>query len=154
VIEPVVSPSPFEPIARPSAVLFTCTMNAVRSPMAEALLKRLAGTSMYVDSCGLRHGDLDPFVVEVMGELDIDMSHHRPKSFDMMEDGFFDLIVSLSPEAQHRAIEFTRTMACDIEYWPMLDATIIEGSRDSRLEAYRAVRDQIDQRIRARFTFD
>ena len=129
-------------------------MNVVRSPMAEALLKRLVGTTVYVDSCGLRHGELDPFVVEVMSEIDIDMSHHRPKSFDMMEDGFLDVIVSLSPEAQHRAIEFTRTMACDIEYWPMLDATIVEGSRDVRLDAYRAVRNQLDQRIRARFMVD
>lgn len=144
---------PMGTIARPSAVLFTCTMNAVRSPMAEGLLKHFVGTSMYVDSCGLRHGELDPFVIEVMNEIGLDMSHHRPKSFDMMEDGFFDLIVSLSPEAQHRAIEFTRTMACDIEYWPMLDVTMLEGSRDSRLDAYRALRDQLDARIRARFTF-
>ena len=86
-----------------------------------------------------------------MGELGIDMGKHRPKSFDDLEDGFFDLIVSLSPEAQHRAIELTRTMACDIEYWPTLDVTMIEGNRDTRLDAYRAVRDELDRRIRARF---
>ncbi len=142
---------PLAPIAQPSAVLFACSMNAVRSPMAEALLKRRLGRTVYVDSCGLRRGELDPFVIEVMGELGINMGKHRPKSFDDLEDGFFDLIVSLSPEAQHRAIELTRTMACDIEYWPTLDVTMIEGNRSTRLDAYRAVRDELDRRIRARF---
>lgn len=142
---------PLAPIAQPSAVLFACNMNAVRSPMAEALLKRRLGRTVYVDSCGSRRGELDPFVIEVMAEVGIGMDKHRPKSFDDLEDGFFDLIVSLSPEAQHRAIELTRTMACDIEYWPTLDATMIEGNRETRLEAYRAVRDELDRRIRARF---
>lgn len=149
----MVAIDPFENIARPSAVLFACTMNAVRSPMAEALLKAVVGTRIYVDSCGVRHGDLDPFVIEVMGELDIDMGRHRPKTFDMLEDGFFDLIISLSPEAQHRAIEMTRTMACDIEYWPTLDATGAEGNREARLDAYRAVRDSLAERIRTRFAY-
>ena len=145
--------SPFESIAQPSAVLFACTMNAVRSPMAEGLLKALAGTRVYVDSCGVRGGELDPFVIEVMQEIGIDMGRHRPKSFDQLEDGFFDLIVSLSPEAQHRAIEMTRTMACDIDYWPTLDATVVEGSLEARLDAYRAVRDSLAKRIRARFAY-
>jgi protein-tyrosine-phosphatase len=144
---------PFESIAQPSAVLFACSMNAVRSPMAEGILKAKAGTRIYVDSCGVRHGDLDPFVIEVMAEIGIDMERHRPKSFDMLEDGFFDLIVSLSPEAQHRAIELTRTMACDIDYWPTLDATVIEGSRAVRIDAYRAVRDSLVDRIEARFAY-
>lgn len=147
-----VTVDPLAPIPQPSAVLFACNMNAVRSPMAEALLKLRLGRTIYVDSCGVRRGELDPFVIEVMGELDIDMGRHRPKSFDDLEDGFFDLIVSLSPEAQHRAIELTRTMACDIEYWPTLDVTMIEGNRDTRLDAYRAVRDELDRRIRARFS--
>ena len=145
---------PFAPIERPSAVLFACTMNSIRSPMGEGLLKKWLGTSIYVDSCGVRPGELDPFIVEVMGELDIDISHHRPKSFDELQDGFFDLIVSLSPEAQHRAIEMTRVMACDIEYWPLLDASIIEGTREVRLQAYRAVRDQLFEKIKRRFPID
>jgi len=146
------TPSPLgEPIREPSAVLFACTQNAVRSPMAEAIMKHLIGMKAYVDSCGVRNGDLDPFAVEVLKEVGIDISRHAPKSFDQMEDDFFDVIVSLSPEAQHRAIEMTRTMACDIEYWPMLDATIIEGSRDVRLDAYRQVRDELMRRIRKRF---
>lgn len=142
---------PLAPIAQPSAVLFACNMNAVRSPMAEALMKRFLGRRIYVDSCGVRRGELDLFMVEVMAEIGVDMARHRPKGFDDLEDGFFDLIVSLSPEAQHRAIELTRTMACDIEYWPTLDVTMIEGSRATRLDAYRAVRDELDRRIRRRF---
>jgi protein-tyrosine-phosphatase len=146
-----VTVDPLAPIPQPSAVLFACNMNAVRSPMAEALLKRLLGTRVYVDSCGVRRGDLDPFVIEVMAERGIDMGRHRPKSFDDLEDGFFDLIVSLSPQAQHRAIELTRTMACDVEYWPTLDVTVVEGNRETRLDAYRAVRDELERRIRDRF---
>ena len=104
------SPSPLgEPMREPSAVLFACTQNAVRSPMAEAIMKHVIGMKAYVDSCGVRNGDLDPFAVEVLKEVGIDISHHAPKSFDQMEDDFFDVIVSLSPEAQHRAIEMTRT---------------------------------------------
>ncbi len=138
-------------VAKPSAVLFACSVNAVRSPMAEALLKRLVGTEVYVDSCGARSGEVDGFAVEVMREIGIDIGKHRSKSFDELEDSFFDLVISLSPEAQHRAIEMTRTMACDIEYWPTLDATIVDGNRDARLDAYRQVRDALTARIEARF---
>lgn len=149
----VAATDPFATIQQPSAVLFACSMNVVRSPIAEGLLKTMAGTRVYVDSCGVGRGAIDPFVVEVMNEIGIDMTRHRPKSFDMLEDGFFDVIISLSPEAQHRAIELTRTMACDIEYWPTLDATVVEGNRETRLDAYRAVRDSLAARIRQRFAY-
>lgn len=135
----------------PDAVLFCCTQNSVRSPMAEGLLKALAGTRVYVDSVGVREGELDGFVVAVMEELGIDMSRHNPKSFDQLEDTYFDLIIALSPEAQHHAVELTRTMACDVEFWNTFDPTIIEGSREARLDAYRKVRDQLAERIRNRF---
>lgn len=135
----------------PSAVLFACTQNTVRSPMAEALMKHLHGTRTYVDSAGLRAGELDPLAVEVIRELGIDLSRHKPKTFDDMHDSFYDVIITLSPEAQHRAIEMTRTMACDVEYWPTLDATIVEGSREQRLAAYRQVRDHLMRRILQRF---
>lgn len=148
---PVPAPIPATRIEQPSAVLFACFQNAVRSPMAEALLKSLRGTDMYVDSCGVRQGQLDPFAVEVLAEIGVNLARHQPKTFDQMEDGFFDLIISLSPEAHHRATEMTRTMACDIEYWPILDATIVEGTREMRLAAYRQVRDELRRRIEARF---
>ena len=140
-----------EKVEKPAAVLFACSQNAVRSPMAEALLKHLRGTAMYVDSCGVRQGRLDSFAIEVLEEIGVNLACHQPKSFDQMKDGFFDLIISLSPEAHHRATELTRTMACEIEYWPILDATIIEGSRDMRLSAYRQVRDELIRRIGYRF---
>lgn len=135
----------------PQSVLFACTQNAVRSPMAEGILKRLAGTRIFVDSCGATPGDLDPFIVQVMDEIGIDIGRHRPKSFDDLDDGYYDLIISLSPEAQHKAVEMTRVMACDVEYWPTLDPTFIEGARDVRLDAYRQVRDGLFERIRKRF---
>ena len=137
--------------AIPSAVLFACTHNAVRSPMAEGLLKHLFGQRVYVDSVGVRPGALDPFVVEVMGEIGIDISRHRPKSFDDLEDDSFDEVISLSPEAQHRAVEMTRVMACEVTFWNTFDPSMVEGSRDMRLDAYRQVRDQLRQRIHKRF---
>ncbi|MCK6451810.1 MAG: arsenate reductase ArsC [Alphaproteobacteria bacterium] len=137
--------------ALPSSVLFACTMNSVRSPMAEAILKHLHGRHIYVDSAGLREGDLDPMAVEVLDEIGIDVSRHRPKTFDQLEDGYYDLIVTLSPEAQHRAVELTRTMACEVEFWNTFDPTIVEGTREQRLEAYRQVRDTLLRRIRERF---
>ncbi len=141
----------------PGAVLFACNFNRVRSPMAEALLRRALGDRIYVDSCGLRvDADpearaVDPFVEAVMAELSCDLSDHRAKSFDQLEDDSFDLIVSLTPEAQHRAVELTRGRSAEIEYWPTLDPTLVDGSREARLIAYREVRDALAAKIAQRF---
>jgi protein-tyrosine-phosphatase len=144
-----------QPRVRPQAVLFACALNAVRSPMAAGLLKHLAGVSVYVASAGVRKGELDPFAVAVMEEAGHDISRHKPMTFDELEDweGLnFDLIVTLSPEAHHKAIELTRKIAADVEYWPTPDPTDTEGSREQRLNAYREVRDQLQARINARFS--
>jgi protein-tyrosine phosphatase len=135
----------------PSAVLFACTFNAVRSPMAEGLLRDRHGRRVYVESVGIRQGSLDPFAVQVMDEIGIDISSHEPRTFDDLEDESFDLIISLSPEAQHRAVDMTRVMACDVVFWNTFDPTLVEGSRDMRLAAYRQVRDQLAKRIAERF---
>jgi protein-tyrosine-phosphatase len=139
------------PQGLPGSVLFCCTYNSVRSPMAEAIMKYLHGTRVYVDSVGVRAQEVDGFVVAVMDEIGIDVTKHRSKTFDDLEDDSFDLIISLSPEAQHKAVDMTRTMACDVEFWNTMDPTIVEGSREDRLEAYRAVRDGLMKRIRERF---
>jgi protein-tyrosine-phosphatase len=135
----------------PGAVLFCCTQNAIRSPMAENMLKQILGRKIYVDSVGVRAGDLDPFAVAAMDEIGIDISKHRSKTFDALEDSSFDLIISLSPEAQHKAVDMTRTMACDVEFWNTFDPSIVEGSREQRMDAYREVRDRLMERIRERF---
>jgi protein-tyrosine-phosphatase len=119
--------------------------------MAEAILKQLHRSRIFVDSAGLRSEPIDPFAIAVMAEIGLDLSRHRSKSFDELEDTSFDLIVTLSPEAHHRALEFTRTMAADVEYWPTFDPTIVEGSRTIRLESYRTVRDGLWDRIAAAF---
>ena len=136
----------------PGAVLFCCTENSVRSPMAEGLMKQLLGHAVYVDSCGVRSRDVDGFSITVMDELGIDVSRHNSKSFDDLEDSSFDVIITLSPEAQHKAIELPRTMACDVEYWPTMDPSLTEGSRERRLESWRQVRDQLRDRILKRFS--
>lgn len=114
-------------------------------------MKHFHGRHVFVDSVGVRRGEPDPFMTAVMDELGIDMRKHRPKCFDDLEDESFDLVVSLSPEAQHRAVELTRTSACEVEFWPTFDPTIIEGNRETRLEAYREVRDRLIKRILERF---
>jgi len=136
----------------PSAILFACSMNSVRSPMAEAIMKHLHGRRVFIDSVGVRPGEHDPFVDAVMDEIGIDVSRHRVKTFDQLDDDYFDLIISLSPEAHDKALEMTRTMACEVEYWPTNDATAVDGSRDTRLDAYRSVRDALLKRITERFS--
>jgi len=138
----------------PQAVLFACGQNSVRSPMAESLLKQMFPQALYVKSAGVKKGELDPFAVAVMAELDQDISGHRPMTFEELEDweGLnFDLIITLSPEAHHKALELTRTIAADVEYWPTPDPTATEGTREQRLAAYREVRDQLTERIKSRF---
>ena len=132
------------------AVLFACTMNAVRSPMAAALLRHLA-KGLYVESAGVRAGELDPLAVAAMEEIGLEIGKHTPRRFEDLEDGSFDLVITLSPEAQHKAVELTRTAATRVEYWPTQDPTAVDGSREQRLAAYRTVRDQLLERLKQRF---
>jgi len=126
-------------------------MNAVRSPMAAALMRHLAAKGIYVESAGVRAGDLDPLAVVAMEEIGLEIGKHKPRRFEDLEDGFFDLVITLSPEAQHKAVELTRTAATQVEYWPTMDPTAVEGSREQRLTAYRSVRDQLLERLKGRF---
>lgn len=146
----------------PAAVLFACNYNRVRSAIAEALLKMAVGKELFVDSCGLTHpaslreedGDAlaaDPFAQAVMAEVGYDLSWHRAKTFDELEDTSFDLVISLTPESQDRAVELSRARASKTEYWPVADPTLVEGSREVRLAAYRQVRDDLRRRIGERF---
>jgi len=142
--------------ARPKriqSVLFVCAMNAVRSPMAEALARHYFGKSVYVQSAGVRKGEVSGFMTEALDEIGIDGTKHRPHTIGELEEweGLnFDLIVSLSPEAHHAALELTRTIAAEVEYWPTPDPTLAQGSRDQVLDAYRNVRDGLLYRIRLR----
>ena len=135
----------------PDAVLFACGQNAIRSPMAAAIMRHLFGHLVYVDSVGVRDREIDGFVIAVMDEIGIDLGNHEPKTFEELEDTSFDLIVSLSPEAQHRAVEMTRTMACEVEFWNTFDPSVVEGGRETILDAYRQVRDGLRARIISRF---
>ena len=139
----------------PQSVLFACGFNSVRSPMAESLLQQMFPHALYVKSAGVKKGELDPFAVAVMAELGQDISGHKPITFDELEDweGLnFDLIITLSPEAHHKALDLTRTLAADVEYWPTLDPTTTHGSREQKLAAYREVCDTLLMRIRKRFS--
>lgn len=136
----------------PTAVLFVCSMNAVRSPMAEGLFRRRFGSRHYVESCGVRAGgEVDGLAVQVLDELGVDISRHRPRPIGDIEVGEFELVVTLAPEAHHRALEYTRTLPIEVEYWPCADPTVMEGAREQRLWEYRSVRDALDARIANRF---
>ncbi len=135
----------------PGAILFACSLNAVRSPMAATLMKHLFPGRVYVESAGVRPGDADGFAIAAMYEIGLDISGHKPVSFDELADTSFDIIVTLSPEAHHQALELTRTMAVDVEYWPSMDPSIASGNRENMLVTYRAIRDQLMKKIKTRF---
>lgn len=137
----------------PRAVLFACTLNSIRSPMAEGLMQLRFGPMVRVESVGVRAAEAtDPLAVEVMDEKGADLSRRRPRGFAALdEDARFDLIVSLSPEAHHKALELVPSLAEAAEYWPTFDPSVTEGSREQRLMEYRLVRDGLDRRIAQRF---
>jgi protein-tyrosine-phosphatase len=147
--------APLSRARAPQSVLFACGLNSVRSPMAASLLQQMFPRALYVRSAGVKKGELDPFVVAVMAELGQDISGHKPMTFEELEDweGLnFDLIITLSPEAHHKALDLTRTLAADVEYWPTVDPTTTHGSREQKLAAYREVCDTLLLRIRKRFS--
>lgn len=137
----------------PGSILFACDRNTIRSPMAEAIMKHLVGHRVYVDSAGVQLNGEEPdgFAIAAMQEIGLDMARHHPKTFDDLLDMSIDLIVTFTPQAQHRAMEFTRTQACEVEYWPTPHPGDVAGSREVRLQAYRDVRDGLFERIRMRF---
>ncbi|HWV54374.1 arsenate reductase ArsC [Pseudorhodoplanes sp.] len=143
-----------QPGSRPQSVLFACGMNSIRSPMAMALFRHLFGKRIYTGSAGVKTGEPDLFAAAVMDEIGLDISKHKPQTFEELEDweGLnFDLIVTLSPEAHHKALDLTRTLAAEVEYWPTPDPSDVGDTREQKLEAYRAVRDQLMDKILERF---
>ncbi len=134
----------------PGAILFMCAMNAIRSPMAEAIAKAMM-PQVYIASAGVRRGDHDPFVDVVLGEIGLSLGKREPQTLEDLEDDYFDLVITLSPEAHHRALELTRSSAVEVIYWPAADPSAVSGSRDQVLSAYREVRDGLERMIRERF---
>ncbi|MCX7302886.1 MAG: low molecular weight phosphatase family protein [Hyphomicrobiales bacterium] len=139
------------PLAQPRSVLFVCGMNAVRSPVAERLARAMLPSSVFVASAGVHVGEADPFVDAVLAEEGIDVGERTPRKLEDLEDDYFDLIVTLSPEAHHAALELTRTLSVDVEYWQTADPTATQGTRDQVLAAYRDMRDRLKARMAERF---
>lgn len=135
----------------PGAVLFACQMNAIRSPMASAIMRHLTNMHVYAKSAGTRAAPTDPFAIAVMDEIGIDISSHEPVTISQLHDTSFDLVITLAPEAHHQALELTRTMAFDVEYWPTMDPSLTTGSREQILGAFRACRDDLFKKICTRF---
>jgi protein-tyrosine-phosphatase len=135
----------------PRSILFVCAHNAVRSPMAEALTESLFPGRFRTASAGALPGDRDPFVDAVLGEIGLGLGERQPVALEELSDLDFDLAITLSPEAHHRALELTRTQPIAVEYWPTPDPTGTFGSRTQILDAYRALRELLAARIAARF---
>ena len=141
----------------PQSILFCCDHNAVRSPMAEGIMKKLYGTGTYVQSVGVINDlEIDGFSIAVCDEIGVELSRHRSRSFDEMERwgddlSSFDLIVALSPASQRRALELTRLFHLTVEYWPILDPTGIGETREMKLVSYRQTRDQIVSKLREKW---
>ena len=138
----------------PGAVLFACTHNMIRSPMAEGLMKAMFPGRVFADSCGLNAGAPDGFVFNVMNEIGIDLTNHQPKSFDDLEDEYFDLIICFSDVSFAMAEEIARNKSTEVEYWPVFDAALGSDNREERLKAYREVRDIISAKLKDRFGGD
>lgn len=126
-------------------------MNAVRSPMAELLARQALPATTFVASAGVRAGERDPFVDAVLAEDGLSLGERHPRTLDDLEDDYFDLIVTLAPEAHHAALELTRSLAVDVEYWPTPDPTNAGGTREQVMAAYRDVRERLKARISGRF---
>ena len=135
----------------PGSVLFLCGMNAIRSPMAEVLACEKVPAGTFVASAGVRAGQRDPFVDAVLAEKGLSLGARQPRRLDDLEDIYFDLIVTLAPEAHHAALELTRSLAVEVEYWPTADPSIATGTRERIMDAYRDVRDRLGARIAERF---
>lgn len=135
----------------PGAVLFVCGMNAIRSPMAEVMARRVLPRGTYIASAGVRAGERDPFVDAVLAEVGLTLDRRQPQTLDQLEDDYFDLIVTLAPEAHHKALDMNRSNAVEVVYWPTQDPSVVAGTRDQILAAYRQVRDHLKSLIEARF---
>lgn len=141
----------------PTSVLFCCDHNAVRSPMAEGIMKKLAGTKVYVQSAGVKSDlEIDGFCIAVCEEIGVELVRHKSRSFKEMEEwgddiSAFDLVIAMSPAAQRQALEYTRHNALEVEYWPTLDPTGLGETREAKMASYRNTRDQIVERIKDRF---
>ncbi|MBP0616531.1 low molecular weight phosphatase family protein [Jiella mangrovi] len=137
--------------AKVSSVLFLCGMNSIRSPMAEALAREILPQTVYLASAGVRQGQRDPFVDAVLAERGLSLGEREPQRYEDLEDGYFDLIVTMAPEAHHAALDATGMASVDVEFWPMPDPSVVTGSREQILEAYRDVLKRLDERITKRF---
>ncbi len=135
---------------RPGAILFMCGMNAIRSPMAEAIARSILPGNTYIRSAGVRAGERDPFVDVVLEEIGLSLGRKQPQTLEELEDDYFDLIITLSPPAHHAALELTRSSAVDVVYWPTMDPTVVTGTREQILDGYREVRDHLAGLIESR----
>lgn len=146
----IATPEEKEVQKRPTSVLFVCGKNAIRSPIAELLARKLLPPNMYIASAGVQRGERDPFVDAVLNEEGLSLDNRQPRGLEELADGYFDLIITLTPLAHHTVLERMRGFSVDVEYWPTPDPTLVTGSREQIMNAYRDVRDRLKRQITAR----
>ena len=144
------SDNQFSASKHPSSVLYVCGQNSIRSPIAEALTRKMF-PDIYVASAGVVKGNRDPFAAAVIAEDGLSMEDHNPRGLEELSDGFFDLVITLTPQAHHAVLERMRGFSVDVEYWPTPDPALATGSREQILDAYRDIRKNLKKRISERF---
>ena len=128
-------------------VLFLSSANSVRSQMAEAFLRALAGDAFEPYSAGSVPRDLHPLAVEVMAERGIDIADQRPKGLqEYMGKARFEYLITVCDRAEKECPMFPGVGAR--EYWPLADPARAEGSREERLVTFREARDYVEARVR------
>jgi arsenate reductase len=128
----------------PDNVLFVCVHNSARSQMAEAFLKNIAGDRLQVESAGFQPAPINPLVVEVMGEIGIDLSDKKAqKVFDLYKDGrLFSYVITVCDEtAAERCPTFPGLVTR--LHWSFEDPAGFAGTWEERLEKTRRVREAI-----------
>lgn len=131
------------PRRTPGSILFLCGMNSIRSPIAAAIARKVLPPGIFIDSAGVRRGERDPFVDAVLAEIGLSLDDHQPRTLEDLADTYFDLIITMAPQAHHAALELTRSSAIEVEYWPTADPSTVSGSRQQILAAYRETRDRV-----------
>lgn len=128
-------------------ILFLCTGNSARSQMAEAFLRKYADDKFEVYSAGLKPSTVNPLTIQVMEEIDFDMTGHHAKSVrDFLGWSNFATIITVCAKVEENCPSTFPGRPTKLA-WSFEDPAAFEGSDEAKLEKFREVRDQIDAKI-------
>ena len=132
---------------RPRHILFLCVANSARSPMAEGIARSLAPQEVRVSSAGSSPSSVRPQAMQVLKEIDIDISGHRSKGLDAVDAASVDAVITLCAEEVCPAFLGKAHRI----HWGLPDPAAVTGSEETRLAAFRKVRDELLRRLKVLF---